>query len=79
MLITFLTVEKVAGFENDFKVGKYSNIITGTEGLSFFVRDYYKLTDIPFAALYNQNGNLIISYQQNIPLNGLVNKLKKLK
>lgn len=78
-MITFLPIDKVMTFEKDFKVKQYPNIIVGTEGFSFFVRNYYQIMDMPFAALYDKNGNLIASYQKNIPLNELANKLKKLK
>ena len=78
-MITFLPIDKVMTFEKDFKVKQYPNIIVGTEGLSFFVRNYYQIMDMPFAALYDKNGNLIASYQKNIPLNELADKLKKLK
>ncbi|HRB06283.1 MAG TPA: redoxin domain-containing protein [Niabella sp.] len=78
-MITFSPIDKVITFEKDFKVNQYPNIVVGTEGLSFFVRNYYQIMDMPFAALYDKNGNLIASYQKNIPLNELADKLKKLK
>lgn len=78
VMVTFLSIEKVKAFEEDYKLKRYSNIIAGTEGLSFFVRNYYKIADMPFAALYNKNGDLVVSYQKNIPLNELAGKLKKL-
>jgi thioredoxin-related protein len=79
VMITFLPIDKVVTFEKDFKVNQYPNIIVGTEGLRFFVRNYYQIADMPFVALYDKNGNLITSHQKNIPLNELASKLKKLK
>jgi thioredoxin-related protein len=78
VMISFLPIDKIAKFEKEFKVNQYSNIIVGTEGLSFFVKNYYRIADMPFAALYDKNGNLITSYEKDIPLNELANKLKKL-
>jgi hypothetical protein len=34
--------------------------------------------DMPFAALYDKNGNIQISYQKKIPIKELINKLQKL-
>lgn len=78
-MITFVQVEKVQKFMNDYKVNKYPNIVAGTEGTTFFLRNYYKINDIPFVALYDKNGNLISSYQHEIPVNDLAKKLEKLK
>ncbi len=78
-MISFLPIDKIAKFEKEFKVNQYSNIIVGTEGLSFFVKNYYRIADMPFAALYDKNGNLITSYEKNIPLKELSDRLKKLK
>ena len=77
-MITYLPVDKLAEFEKKYGSKKYHNIYSGTEGYSFFVRDYYKLTEMPFAALYNKAGNLIKSYNKSIPLNELADKLKSL-
>jgi hypothetical protein len=35
--------------------------------------------NMPFVALYDKNGNLISSWQKDIPVNDLVSILKKLK
>ncbi len=78
-MITYLPVGKLAEFDTKYELKKYPNIYSGTEGYSFFVRDYYKLSDIPFAALYDKTGNLIKSYSKSIPLAELSDKLRALK
>ena len=78
-MMSFLPIDKMAVFEKDFKTSQYPNIIVGTEGLSFFVRNYYQIADMPFIALYDKNGNLITSHEKNIPLNELTKRLKELK
>ena len=78
-MMSFLPVDKIAAFEKDYKISQYPNIIVGTEGLGFFVRNYYQIADMPFMALYDKNGNLITSHQKNIPLNELAKRLKELK
>ena len=78
-MMSFLPVDKIAAFENEYKTSQYPNIIAGTEGPGFFVRNYYRIADMPFMALYDKNGNLITSYEKNIPLNELAKRLKELK
>lgn len=79
VMITYLPIEKVAQFGRDYQVQRFANIIVGTEGMTFFVRNYYKLMEMPFAALHDKNGNLIKSYTRDIPLQDLSNLLNRLK
>ncbi len=78
-MITYLPVERVAKFVKDFSLNKYANIYAGTEGNSFFVRNYYKIMDMPFAALYTKEGVFVKSYEKNIDLNDLSRRLNNLK
>ena len=77
-MITYLPVEKVLEFEKTHALKKYSNIYAGTEGNSFFLRNYYKLTEMPFAALYSKKGDFIKSYYKDIDLKDLSSRLNKL-
>ena len=78
-MITYLPIDKVTKFVKDYDLNKYQNVYVGSEGNSFFVRNYYKITDMPFAALYTKNGDLIMSYMKVATLQDLSDKLKKLK
>ncbi|HYK44061.1 MAG TPA: redoxin domain-containing protein [Parafilimonas sp.] len=76
VMVTYRPIADVTKFVADFGVNKYSNIYVGTEGSSFFLKNYYKLLDMPFAALYDKNGNIMTSYRSNISLNELALKIK---
>jgi thioredoxin-related protein len=78
-MITFLPLNSVALFEKEYNSKQHSNIITGTEGTAFYVRNYYKVLDLPFVALHDKNGNLITTYSKDIPLNALAAQLRQLK
>ena len=77
-MVTYLPVEKVLEFEKNYSLKKYPNIYAGTEGNNFFLRNYYKLTEMPFAALYSKNGDFIKSYTREIDLEDLSTRLNKL-
>jgi thiol-disulfide isomerase/thioredoxin len=79
VMITYLPVERVAQFKKDYSINRFSNIVVGTEGMTFFVRNYYNLVEMPFAALHDKNGNLIRSYERDVPLQDLSNLLNRLK
>jgi thioredoxin-related protein len=77
-MVTYLPVEKVLEFEKTYVLKKYSNIYTGTEGSSFFLRNYYNLTEMPFVALYSKKGDLIKWYSKEIDLKDLSTRLNRL-
>jgi thiol-disulfide isomerase/thioredoxin len=77
--ITYVPVDKVAKFDKDYGVKKFTNIYSGTEGTTFFVRNYFKLTEMPFVALYKKNGDLVTSYTRDIALQELAQKLRQLQ
>lgn len=78
-MITYLSVEKVAKFVKEYRLDKYPNMYVGTEGTSFFVRNYYNVTDMPFAALYTSNGDFVKSYAKDVVLTDLSGRLHQLR
>jgi len=78
VLITYLSIGELTEFTNKYKINNFRNIYTGTEGSTNFIKNYYKMDGIPFAALYDKNGSIISSYCKNIPLNNMIASLKKL-
>lgn len=78
VLVTFKPMADVAGFEKAYHTAKYPNIKVGTEGMSFYLRYYYKLEKTPFTALFNKKGNLVYSYRDETPVDDLVKRVKTL-
>ena len=78
IMVTFKSIDEVAAFEKLHNTQKYPNIIVGTEGVGFHLRNYYGLTTMPFTALYDKQGNLNYSYRKETMVDDLVNRLKNL-
>ena len=78
-MITFVPLEQVSTFSKQYHLAKHSNIFTGTEGNTFFVKNYYRLIEMPFVALYNKNGDFIESYVREINLKVVASKLNTLR
>lgn len=78
IMLTFKPIEEVAAFEKQNNTQKHSNIIVGTEGTGFYVRNYYGLLTMPFTALYDKKGNLSYSYRKETLVDDLINRLKNL-
>ena len=78
-MITYLPLQSVSKFVNKYQLNKYPNIYVGTEEGSFFVRNYYKIMEMPFVALYTKNGDRIKSYTREVPLKDLSDRLATLR
>jgi thiol-disulfide isomerase/thioredoxin len=79
VMITYLPIKEAAGFIHKYQIDSHKNIVIGTEEHSLLVMNYYRIKQIPFAALYDKNKNAIALYEKNIPINNLIAKLRKSK
>ena len=77
-MITYEHPSRLIAFEKAFHTKDHSNLYTGTEGESFFVRNYYGITSMPFVALYNSMGDLVKEYRVNPSISDLKNQLGKI-
>ena len=78
LLVTFKPSADLTAFEKKYQTAKYKNIRVGTEGLTYVLRDYYKLQKTPFTAVYNEKGKLAFSYKNETSVNELLQKFKKM-
>ncbi|GAC1419067.1 MAG: hypothetical protein NVS1B13_03290 [Flavisolibacter sp.] len=76
ILVTFKPVDEMVAFEKQYQTQNYPNIVVGTEGTSFFLRYYYKLTKTPFTALYDKKRNLVYSSRDENSVNELIKQFK---
>lgn len=77
ILISYFPLAKLQQFNKDFKLAKFSNIKMGTEGNSFLVPKYFKISTFPFTALFNKTGKLTATFRQPPSLEVLSNSLRK--
>jgi thioredoxin-related protein len=78
IMVTFKPIEEVVAFEKLNNTQKHPNIIVGTEGTGFYLRNYYGLMTMPFTALYDKKGDLNYSYRKETLVDDLINRLKNL-
>lgn len=78
LLITFKPVDEVAAFEKLYQTHKYENIKVGTEGTTFYLRQFFKLQNTPFTAIYNKEKKLVHAYRNETPVRDLVQRVKQL-
>ena len=78
-LITNASINQVIVFADKYKVATYKNMVVGTEGANAPIGQYYHYPPMPFVALYDKNGNLLMTYKKTVPMADLVERLGKLK
>ena len=78
VMVTFKPIAEVTAFEKKYKTHNYSNVNVGTEGTTFQLRNYYQLTKMPFAALYDKHQKLNSSYGQEASADVVIKRLKTL-
>jgi hypothetical protein len=78
VMVTFKPLNEVIDFEKQYKTDKYPNIKVGIEIPVFFFKNYYKLDQTPFTALYDKHKRLIIAYKNQTPIDDLIRHLKAL-
>jgi cytochrome oxidase Cu insertion factor (SCO1/SenC/PrrC family) len=79
ILVTFKPLNEVVAFEKKYGISKYPNIKLGIETPIFFFRQYYRVMNTPFTALYDKNGKLVVTYRKETPVNELIRQVKQLK
>ncbi len=72
IMVTFESLNDVAGFEKQYQTDKYKNIKVGVEVPVFFFKNYYHLEHTPFTALFDKNGKLMVSYKDYTPVDELI-------
>ena len=79
VMITFKSLSETAAFEKKYATHRYPNVVVGTEGNYFYLRNYYKLVKMPFTALYDRSQNLVYSYREETSVDDLIKRVKNLK
>ncbi len=67
VMATFMPVDKMKTFYNNYKLDRFSNIIVGYD-LQHILPTYYRISYTPFLAFYDKKGNLIEGIQGALPL-----------
>lgn len=78
VMVTFKPPQELVAFEKKYNTYKYPNIKVGTEGYTYWLRNYYKLDKTPFVAVYNKKGALAFSYRNEPPVDEMLARVKKL-
>ena len=65
VMVSYLPLNEVKKFDDEYHLSSNPNIKVGTEGYTFIVQKYYNVQRFPFIAEYDKKGKLI----QIVPYN----------
>jgi thiol-disulfide isomerase/thioredoxin len=77
VMVTFKAPNDVAWFERKYGTSQFPNITVGTEGMSYVLRNYYRLDKTPFVAIYDKKGKLAFSYKNEPVADEILAHFKK--
>lgn len=78
LLATFKPANELRSFEQTYKTAAFPNIITGTEGNTFFLRYHYNMQRTPFVALFDARGKLVRTFDKEPMVKDLLPAVKAL-
>ncbi|HJS54017.1 MAG TPA: thioredoxin fold domain-containing protein [Chitinophagaceae bacterium] len=67
VMATFMPVDKMKAFYDNYKLSRFSNIIVGYD-MQYMLATYYRISYTPFLAFYDKKGNLIDGIQGALPI-----------
>jgi thioredoxin-related protein len=69
VMISYLPLNEVKKFDDEYHLSSKPNIKVGTEGYTFIVQKYYNVERFPFVAEYDKKGKLtqIVPYNSQQP------------
>lgn len=75
VMATFMTVDKIKPFYENYKLDRFSNIVVGYD-MQHMLSTYYRISYTPFLAFYDKKGNLIDGFQGALPLSKVLEYFK---
>ena len=75
VLATYEKFEDMVEFISYFELSKYPNIKIGRDE-KFFLPPFFHIQSLPFLALYDKKGDLVNTWQGNVPVDTLLKALQ---
>lgn len=78
VMATYQPFEEMVAFYKEHEISKYPSIKMGRDTKFFFV-PYYKISNLPYLALYDAKGDLIKTFEGNVSIAKLTAAFEKKK
>lgn len=75
VLATYQPFEEMVEFIKTYELAKHPNIKVGRDA-KFVLPPFYHIQSLPYLAVYNKKGNLVNTWQGNVPVETLLKALQ---
>ena len=75
-MATFMPFDSMMAFREKYKLAQFDNI-TVTQDTHFFLPTFYNISNLPFLAFYNKKKELISVFEGSLPIDKVLEELKK--
>jgi thioredoxin-related protein len=75
VLATYQPFDEMVEFISTYELNKYPNIKVGRDQ-KFVLPPFYHIQSLPYLALYNKKGDLVNTWQGNVPVDTLLKALE---
>lgn len=76
VMATMMPFDKMIEFYKKYKLANYKNIVVGQD-TQYFLPVFYMVSNLPYLALYNKQGDLITTYEGAVPIHRIIEEFNK--
>src|SRR5688572_27285650 len=76
VMASYQPLEMMKGFYEKYQLAKYPNIHIGRD-TKYFLPPFFKMSNLPYLALYNRKGDLITTFEGNVKTARLLKEFKQ--
>ncbi len=76
VMATMMPFGTMKPFCEKYKLAEYKNITVGQD-FQYFLPVFYKVSNLPYLALYDKKGNLITTFEGAVPIHTVIEEFNK--
>jgi thioredoxin-related protein len=76
VMATMMPFDAMKSFYQKYELSKYKNIVVGQDQ-NFFLIPFYSVSNLPFLAFYDKEGNLISVFEGSLPIEKILAEFGK--
>ena len=76
VMASYQPFEMIKGFYQKYELSRFPNIHIGRD-TKYFLPPFFKMSNLPYLALYDRKGNLITTFEGNVKTGRLLKEFKR--
>lgn len=75
VMVTLHPISQMNAFMQDYKLTELKNVVAGKD-IFYLLPPFYGITSLPYLAMYNKKGNLIMGFEGSMPIQKVIDTFK---